>query len=293
MLHLGYRRNSNELYGAYGHNLTYDEMTWLANWCFIRGQNLLIPHAYFYSVRGPRFEERPPDVGPNAAWWKDYRPFTDACRRLSWLNTDSRQVCDIAILCEATYLPDRSAKTLYQNQRDFNYLELRHLKEKSGVDRNGVKIYGMTYKAIVLDTISFLPPYLRSALKKLAKNKHLIINADSKYASDFKGAYIYRTPDDLINAVNKITEPDILLTDASENIRYRHVVKSNDHFYIIFNEEGTEVKTGFRLQVSGKRQWIDPYTAGVTQAGAEEIITLKPHELKILEVYNSGLNSLR
>ena len=43
MLHLEYRRNSNELYGAYGHNLTWDEMLWLANWCFVRGHNLLVP----------------------------------------------------------------------------------------------------------------------------------------------------------------------------------------------------------------------------------------------------------
>jgi hypothetical protein len=293
MLHLGYRRNSNELYGAYGHNLTFDEMVWLANWCFVRGQNLLIPHAYFYSVRGPRFEERPPDVGPNAAWWKDYRPFADACRRLSWLNTDSHQVCDIAILCEATYLPDRSAKTLYQKQRDFNYLEMRHLKEESDIDRNGVKIYGMTYKAIVLDTISFLTPGLKPVLKKLARNKHLIINAGSKYASMFKGAYVYHAQEDLMSAVNKITEPDIELTEASENIRYRHVIKNNDHFYVIFNEEGTEVKTGFRLRVSGDRQWIDAYSSGVTPTNAEEIVTLKPHELRILKISNTGLNSVR
>ena len=47
MVHLGQRRNSNELYGAYGHSLSYDEMVWLADWCFVRGQNLLIPHFLF------------------------------------------------------------------------------------------------------------------------------------------------------------------------------------------------------------------------------------------------------
>jgi hypothetical protein len=47
MIHLGHRRNSNELYGAYGHYLTYGEMEWLANWCFVRGQNLLYPHAFY------------------------------------------------------------------------------------------------------------------------------------------------------------------------------------------------------------------------------------------------------
>jgi len=58
-----------------------------------------------------------------------YREYADACRRLSWLNTDSKQVCDLAILCEASYLPDKSAKTCYQHQLDFNYLEIRHLWE--------------------------------------------------------------------------------------------------------------------------------------------------------------------
>ncbi len=125
MVHLGRSRNSNELYGAYGHELTFDEMTWLANWCFVRGQNLLYPHAFYYSVRGPRREERPPDVGPHASWWGRYRPYADACRRLCWINTASQQVCDIAILGDSQWLPDASAKVCYQHQRDFNYLELR------------------------------------------------------------------------------------------------------------------------------------------------------------------------
>jgi len=291
MLHLGYRRNSNEIYGAYGHNLTYDEMTWLASWCFVRGQNLLIPHAFYYSIRGPRFEERPPDVGPNASWWKDYKPFADACRRLSWLNTDSKQVCDIAILCDATYLPDKSAKTLYQNQLDFNYLEPGLLKEESEVNGAGVKIYGMEYKVIILDTLSVVPRNIWPLLRKLARGKHLIINASSKYASEFKGAYVYHTQNDLLTAINKITEADLLLTDKSESIRYRHVVKGGDNYYIIFNESETSVKTGLRLrapeglqQVADSREWLDPYTAKAYMTGDDEIITFKPHELKILRV---------
>ncbi|MHB8902673.1 MAG: hypothetical protein ACYC6Y_28270, partial [Thermoguttaceae bacterium] len=104
MVHLGRRRNANELYGAYGHELTYEEMEWLASWCFVRGHNLLCPHAFYYSIRGPRKDERPPDVGPNSAWWGKYQPYADSCRRLSWLNTDSRQVCEVAILAEPARL---------------------------------------------------------------------------------------------------------------------------------------------------------------------------------------------
>jgi hypothetical protein len=286
MLHLGYRRNSNELYGAYGHNFTYDEMLWLANWCFVRGQNFLIPHAFYYSIRGPRFDERPPDVGPNAAWWKDYKTFADACRRMSWLNTDSKQVCDIAILCDATFLPDASAKILYQNQKDFNYLETRHLWEDAKITRKGIQIAGMTYKALVIDTLSFIPEKAKPILRKIARTKHLIVHADSKITPYLKGALMYKTSDDLINALNKITTPELVLRVPSPGIRYRQVIKGGVHFYMLFNEELAEVKTGYQLTDTGYRQWINPFTMETSVAKEGETVTFKPHEMKILMISN-------
>jgi hypothetical protein len=286
MLHLGYRRNSNELYGAYGHNFTYDEMLWLANWCFVRGQNFLIPHAFYYSIRGPRFDERPPDVGPNAAWWKEYKNFADACRRMSWLNTDSKQVCDIAILCDATFLPDASAKVLYQNQKDFNYLEIRHLWEDVTVTKKGVHIAGMTYKAVIIDTLAYIPEKAKPVLRKLAKTKHLIVHDDSKITPYLKGALMYKTSDDLINALNKITTPELVLRVPSPGIRYRQVIKGGVQFYMLFNEESAEVKTGYQLTATGYRQWINPFTMETSVAKEGESVTFKPHEMKILMISN-------
>jgi hypothetical protein len=298
MLHLGYRRNSNELYGAYGHNLTYDEMVWLANWCFVRGQNFLIPHAFYYSIRGPRLDERPPDVGPNASWWNDYKAFADGCRRMSWINTDSRQLCDIAILCDATFLPDKSAKILYQKQKDFNYLEIRHLWEDVKVSKNGVHIGGMTYKAVIVDTLSFIPDKAMPVLKKIARNKHLIVRADSKITPYARGALIYKTSSDLINAVNKRTIPDIFLDPSSESIRLRHVEKDGIGYYLLFNEEAEQVITGIRHQASGDRQetvgslqlansyWINPFTLKTTAFKKDEVVSFLPYEMKIMLVTN-------
>jgi len=287
MIHLKGRRNTNELYGAYGHNLTYDEMLWLANWCFVRGQNLLIPHAYYYSIRGPRVDERPPDVGPNAKWWNDYKPYADACRRLSWLNTDSRHVCDVALLCEPTWLPDKAAKACYQNQHDFNYLEIRHLWEGARTTSKGIHIAGMTYKAIVLDSLSYLPPRAIQILRRLGRDGHLIIHDASKFASMFNGALVYKTQGDLIAAINKLTTPDIILTPASGNIRCRHIEKGVDHFYMLFNEENSEVQTGIRVQATGDRFWIDPYTARASDSLENETVHFKPYEMKLLWISNS------
>jgi hypothetical protein len=261
-------------------------MEWLANWCFVRGQNFLIPHAFYYSIRGPRFDERPPDVGPNSTWWNNYKPYADACRRLSWINTDSKQVCELAILGEATWLPDKAAKICYQGQRDFNYLEIRHLWDGAKVDSKGVHIKGMTYTAIILDSLYYLPPKALPILKKLARKGRLIIRENSGFASLFKGAVIFNSRSELISAIDKIIPPDLILTPSSENIRYRHVIKGKDHFYILFNEEAVEVTTKLKLQAAGNLYWLDPATAEAFYAQRDDIVHFKPHELKILRVNN-------
>ena len=284
MLHLGLRRNLNELYGAYGHNLTYDEMLWLADWCFVRGQNFLIPHAFFYSVRGPRFDERPPDVGPNATWWNRYNEYADACRRLSWLNTGSKQVCDLAILCEDAYLPDKSAKICYQHQRDFNYLEIRHLWEDAKTDSKGIHIAGMNYGLVIIDSLSIIPRQAISSLKALAMNGRLIINKHADFSSLFKGAKLYQTPDNLVEVIDKEIIPDLSLTTPSEDIRYRHVVKETGNYYIIFNEGSNVVSSKLRITTKGNRQLLNPATAEAINLEADENVSFKPHELKIVMV---------
>jgi hypothetical protein len=124
MVHAGKRRNSNEFAGAYGHELTFEEFKWLLDWCLVRGTNLFFPHAFYYSLRGPRRDERPPDVGPNCAWWGRFGDFARYAARLSWLNTDSEAVVPVAIVgnADASDCSWPLAKILFQNQVDFHYL---------------------------------------------------------------------------------------------------------------------------------------------------------------------------
>jgi hypothetical protein len=284
MVHLNRRRNSNELYGAYGHNLTYDEMVWLANWCFVRGQNLLYPHAFYYSIRGARFNERPPDVGPHAKWWDTYKPFADACRRLSWLNTDSRQVCEIAILGDANWLPDGAAKVCFQNQHDFNYLEINQLVRDALTDGDGVHLGGMNYSTVILDGLSNLPDKVIPVLHQLEENGRLIIYEDSPFASVFPKAILAENPKDLMTAVEKRIQPDLLLNPSSVNIRYRHVLKEGIHYYLIFNEEETSVTTKVKIPLKGKQYWLDEINASAKPVQPDKPVEFEPHELKILMV---------
>jgi len=284
MVHLNRRRNSNELYGAYGHNLTYDEMVWLANWCFVRGQNLLYPHAFYYSIRGARFNERPPDVGPHAKWWDTYKPYADGCRRLSWLNSDSRQVCNIAILGDSKWLPDQSAKVCFQKQHDFNYMDMSHLVNDAVTDAAGVHLSGMNYSAVILDGLKTIPANVMPALHQLEESGRLIVYADSPFASAFPKAILAKNPKALLTAIEKLVKPDLGLNPHSENIRYRHVIKEGIHYYLLFNEEATPVTTKVQVPLKGQQYWLDAKSATAIKAAKGEPVAFQPHELKILMV---------
>ncbi len=244
-LHLGARRNSNECCGAYGAELTEAEMKWIADWCFVRGVNLLYPHAFYYSVRGPRVHERPPDVGPHSPWWSRYADYAHGFRRLSWLNTDSTPICSIAILGENNHLGWRAAKTLLEHQLDFHYLEIRHLFEDAAVDAQGIRLAGMHYRLLVIDDLRVPVPAAEPALRTLEQAGRLL-----HYAGDDAA---------LVQQARALTPADLTSAAAQRQLRYRHVRKLEADWYLLFNEGDIPLPLEVTVSAPGPRTWIDPY----------------------------------
>ncbi len=287
-LHLGRRRNSNECFGAYGHGFTWEEMKWLVDWCFARGVNLLYPHAFFYSIRGPRKDERPPDVGPHSPWWDDYKPFADYVRRMSWLNTDSEHLCHIAILTESIDLPWNAAKICFQHQRDFNYLELRHLWEDAAaltaaVTPEGIFIAGMHYQVAILDGLTAIPAEAKPALQTLAEAGRLILwgSASCQLALQ-PSVESVQSVEDFLAAIDRLVPPDLTATPPAPDLRYRHVVKEGTHYYILVNEGLTSLQTTLTVPIEGHKTWIDPLALTETAAVEPLDLTLAPYTLRIL-----------
>ena len=245
MIHTGGRRNANELCGAYGHGLTWEEMNWLADWCFVRGTNMLFPHAFYYSVRGIRWDERPPDVGPNNAWWGRYKSYADRCRRLCWLNTDSQHVCGVAILGKVDWLPWEPAKILFQQQRDFNYVEERHLWEDAVVDEHGIHLAGMHYEAV----LAAHEPDARAlpALETLAEAGRLLRCGPQTPASE------------LLGFVDGLVAADVSVEPAAA-LRVRRVQKGGRDWWMLFNEEGGSLAGKVQLAAEGPFLQLDPWT---------------------------------
>ncbi len=265
-IHLGRRRNANEFCGAFGPQLTFDEMKWLADWLLVRGVDLLIPHAFYYSVRGPRVDERPPDVGPHRPWWGRFGAFADYAARLCALNAEGAHACEVAVLGLADELPWRAAKALFESQVDFNYLEARHLWEDATVDGEGIRIAGMRYRALVLDGIE-PPPRAAAAIATLGRAGRLV-----------------RWPEDGLGAIDRLVARDVRLAPAQAAIRFRHVAREGLHHYLFFNEGEAEVRGGLEVAARGPRQWLDPWRGAALPDADVRRLELAPHETRVLRV---------
>lgn len=124
---MGRRRNSNECFGACNKDgnpwqFAGGDMKWYTDWLAVRGVNLFIPHAFYYSIKGKRKEERPPDVGPNSIWWPHYQKWSSYWTRLSALMTDIDLHTDVAVLCRNRDLHPDAVRPLFEHQTGFQYL---------------------------------------------------------------------------------------------------------------------------------------------------------------------------
>ncbi|MCF7839076.1 MAG: hypothetical protein K9N49_10655, partial [Candidatus Marinimicrobia bacterium] len=229
--HLGRRFNSNECFGAYGHEFNEREMLGLANWCFVRGVNRLYPHAFYYSIRGPRRHERPPDVGPHSPWWPRYQRFAEACRWLSWLITDATHVCQVAVLGLSDHLPWAAAKHLFQHQIDFNYLEARHLWEDACVSANGIRLRGFHYPVLIVESPPEPPPRIWESLAPL-----LAAGGVCAYRADAPGTRRVDDAPALLAALRNRITPDLTLEIPEPALRVRHMLKHDRHVWLLANE---------------------------------------------------------
>ena len=229
MVHSGRRRNSNEFAGAYGPQTTFAEIQWLANWCLIRGVNLLIPHAFYYSVRGPRLHERPPQIGPHTPEWDtpEFKAWADHCRRMCWLNTDSTPLIDIAVLTHADRCPWKAAKILLQHQRDFHYLDPATLVADGRIDGNCLAVGPMRYRAVVIDGDAPLPTDVAERLRPLIDAGVTVRLADADHTEQGTEAFC--------EAVDR-RAPPLNPLPFSPNLRRRIVRKAGRTVVMVFNE---------------------------------------------------------
>lgn len=264
--HMGRRRNANECFGCCGPQgnqwaFSADDMKWYLDWLFVRGVNLVYPHAFFYSVDGVRSGERPPDVGPHNIWWPYYRAISNYIKRMSWLLTDSVNLTEVAVLCESRHLPWAIVKPLYQQQIEFNYLDAdTFLSEACRIEDGKIRIQKQQYRVLIIEDLSQLTGELRGRLRSFAQNGGAVILYNPARQSlgdeDFISISSYH---ETVPAVASFIARDPLLYPENSDLRVSRLLKSGRYFYLLTNEGETAVAGELRLSVSGAVEIWDPW----------------------------------
>jgi len=278
-VHFGRSRNANECFGAYGWNFTEDEMWWVTNWLLVRGVNMLFPHAFYYSIRGSRRDERPPDVGPNNVWWDRYNEYADYCRRLCWLLAEGELVCDTLILGTPTSLPWRAARALFEAQRDFLYLDTKTLRSAK-IGETAIRVGSAAYSAVVIDGPGFADAETFRLLQPMIDGGRVIAYVDPLP----EVPHLAPDASHLVAVLDEIAPRDVRITPPNAHLRFIHVRHDSRHYYLFANE-GQETIEG-RLEVSarGAGEWWDPRAAGVVDGAPADRIALAPYETRVLSV---------
>jgi hypothetical protein len=237
----GAKRVATELLGAFGWQLSIDEAKWLIDWHLARGNNLFIPHAFFYSVREGRAYESEPDLGIHNVWWPHFQTLTAYTRRMSWVMSDCEHLCQVAIAGPGYDLPWQAARVLYENQIDFLYLNDEALISAS-ITAEGLHAGTQTYKLVIIE--GEIAPAAQEKLREFVQLGGHVVYADAET--------------DLLLQIRSALPPDILIQPTAANLRVMHVRKDAYHLYALFNEGETPIEGTLEVSIVGSAEWWDP-----------------------------------
>ena len=249
------RRNGNECFGCCGHRddpklFTENDMRWYLNWLFVRGVNLVYPHAFYYSVRGERGDERPPEVGLNNPFWPQYKKMSNYIKRMCYLNTDCANMAQVAILCSEDRLSWELAKPLITNQVEFNYLERELLTECEIVGNAPVlKIADQSYRVIVADKQEFddLSDVQRKVISKFESAGGHVVITDENHQ---------KYPDSVIGCIDR----EAVFGGEIYDLRFSHLAKEGQEYFILSNEGMKEISFSVQLFGYSIQKIYNPYT---------------------------------
>ncbi len=303
--HHGRRRNLNEVLGVCGKdnswNLSAGDMKWYFDWLFIRGVNLISPHAFYYSVNErSRSHERPPDVGRNNSWWPFYKEFAQYIKRMSWMMTDSVNSADIAILCREDHLPWMSAKPLYENQLEFNYLEEALLMDEVKWSNGKIHIQKQTYSILLIEKEYSLQDRLIKKLEDFINEGGKVVLIDHDMKIQGANYCTLSNIDDLLTVLTKGRHQPFHVFPTHKDLRVSHVRKHETSFFVLVNEGEERIEGSLYLNETGKvEQWNawkgEILEVGVNQGEASNEVPflLERRESIIFSVNNSLESSQR
>lgn len=177
----------SESYACSHWDLTLEEMKAVLDWQYVRGINMMCPHAFYYSIEDERKWECPPSEFKQNSFWPYFQPYSDYARRMSYLLSQGTHVANVAV-----YYPIHSAWALRHpskydavNQLDKVFDEVGHFLLEHQVDydiiddemiaeakieKGKLMLHGEAFKAIILPACHVLPEKTIRQIDLFAQN---------------------------------------------------------------------------------------------------------------------------
>ena len=248
----GRERVLNECFGCCGPEgsqwaLTMDNLKWYADWLMVRGTNLLVPHAFFYSIREERAEERPPDVGPHNTVWPFWGRFAAYCARLCGVSAVCREDVRVGVITPGDQ-PDLAVSALLlQRQTNFVYVDGERLAGAECLPDGRIRVGARCLEALILPPGARLEEEAEAALARFTRGGGLLLSAEA--AAERFACLRTETPCPDLRALP--------LTDGEKRL-------------ILLTNEGEEtIDTLVTLPVPGAAEAWDAWTGEIRPLGTQ------------------------
>jgi len=95
---LGRTRVLTEIFGCSRHTNTFEDFKWQGDYDLVLGANFFCPHLTWYSMRGRRKRDYPPNWNYQQTYWKELRPLNDYFTRVAYAMMSGKAKPDVLIL---------------------------------------------------------------------------------------------------------------------------------------------------------------------------------------------------
>lgn len=167
---LGKREVLSEMYGTADLGCSFEDQKRVFEWLAALGINYRNYHGSFYSLRGHRKRNYPPNLNLQQPYWPESRLISDYCARLSYALQQGRFAADVLVInsIESGYLEghpprrefgplDRDLLNLSQNllklHRGFDYGDETLMAKHGKVSGGRLHVGEMAYRVVVLPRI--------------------------------------------------------------------------------------------------------------------------------------------
>ena len=160
------KRVMAESMGGGGYTIPLEEYRYGFSMLGVYGINMFIPHLFHYTVDTPESQsDWPPSWFYTNPYWKYFKPLADFAKRISFMNSQGTEVCDVAILYPLTDLwvngyPSRVDDAFYKEVQqllldkhiNYNIIDPESLS-KATIHGNAIEAGTGKYRVLILPEI--------------------------------------------------------------------------------------------------------------------------------------------